>query len=62
MNTSGWTIPESRYPAEHLRPVGGDAEAERLCDRAVREVPRGAGMGDEPAGAIRFVAFWRRRV
>ena len=43
-------------PPEHLRAAGGDAEAERLRDGAVRQVPRGAGVGDEPARAVRLVA------
>ena len=38
-------------PPEHVRAARGDAEAERLLDRAVRQVPRGAGLGDEPDGA-----------
>ena len=33
---------------EHVRAAGRDAEAQRLLDRAVRQVPRGAGVGDEP--------------
>ena len=39
-------------PAEHLRAARRDAEAERLLDGAVRQVPRGAGLGDEPDGAV----------
>ena len=31
---------------EHGGAAGRDAEAERLLDRAVRQVPRGAGVGD----------------
>ena len=38
---------------EHGGAAGRDAEAERLLDRAVRQVPRGAGLGDEPDGAVR---------
>ena len=34
----------------------GDAQAQRLLDRTVRQVPRGAGLGDEPAGAVRRLA------
>ena len=49
-------------PPEHLRAAGRDAEAERLRDRAVREVPRGAGLGDEPARPVRLVADRRRRL
>ena len=47
---------------EHVRAAGRDAEAERLLDRAVRQVPRGAGVGDEPDGPVRLVADRRRRV
>ena len=43
-------------PAEHVRAARRDAEAERLLDRAVRQVPRGAGLGDEPDGAVQRVA------
>ena len=43
-------------PAEHVRAARGDAEAERLRDGAVRQVPRGAGLGDEPARPVRLVA------
>ena len=38
-------------PPEHRGAAGRDAQAERLLDRAVRQVPRGAGLGDEPARA-----------
>ena len=43
-------------PPEHVRAARRDAEAERLLDRAVRQVPRGAGLGDEPDGAVRRLA------
>ena len=36
--------------------AGGDLEAERLLHGAVREVPRGACLGDEPHGSLRPVA------
>ena len=49
-------------PPEHLRAAGRDAEAERLLDRAVRQVPRGAGVGDEPDGPVRRLADRRRRL
>ncbi len=49
-------------PAEDGRAAGGDAEAERLLDRAVRQVPRGPGLGDEPDGPVRRLAERRRRV
>ena len=39
-----------------VRAAGRDAEAERLLDGAVRQVPRGAGLGDEPDGAVRRLA------
>ena len=37
-------------------PLAEIAEAERLQHRAVRQVPRGAGVGDEPDGPVRPVA------
>ena len=49
-------------PPEHLRAARRDAEAQRLLDRAVRQVPRGAGVGDEPARPVRLVAERRRRL
>ena len=49
-------------PPEHVRAAGGDAEAQRLRDRAVRQVPRGAGVGDEPARPVRLVAERRGRL
>ena len=47
-------------PAEHLRAARRDAEAERLLDGAVRQVPRGAGLGDEPDGAVPRLADRQR--
>ena len=41
-------------------PLAETLEAQWLLDRAVRQVPRGAGMGDEPARALRLVADRRR--
>jgi arylsulfatase len=41
---------------EHLRAARRDAEAQRLLDGAVRQVPRGAGVGDEPDGPVRRLA------
>ena len=38
-------------PAQHGRPAGRDAEAERLLDRPVRQVPRGPGVADQPGWA-----------
>ena len=49
-------------PAQHRGAAGRDAQAERLLDRAVRQVPRGAGLGDEPDGAVRRLAERRRRL
>ena len=43
-------------PAEHVRAARRDAEAERLLDRAVRQVPRGARLGDEPDGPVQRLA------
>ena len=48
--------------AQHLRSARRDAEAERLLDGAVRQVPRGAGLADEPDGAVRQLADGRGRV
>ena len=42
---------------EHLRAAGRDAEAQRLRHRAVRQVPRGAGLGDQPDGPVRQLAL-----
>ena len=49
-------------PPEHRGAAGRDAQAQRLLHGAVRQVPRGAGLGDEPAGAVRRLAERRRRV
>ena len=43
-------------PPEHLRAARADPQAERLLDGAVRQVPRGAGLGDEPDGPVRQLA------
>ena len=43
-------------PAEHGGAAGRDAQAQRLLDRPVRQVPRGAGLGDEPDGPVRRLA------
>ena len=48
--------------AEHQGAAGDDAEAERLLDRAVRQVPRGAGLADLADGPVRRLAVRRRRV
>ena len=48
-------------PSEHRRATGRDAQAQRLLDRAVREVPRGPGLADQPDGSVRQLALrWRR--
>ena len=49
-------------PAEHGGAAGRDPEAQRLLDGAVRQVPRGAGLGDEPDGPVRRLADRRRRL
>ena len=43
-------------------PLARDAEAERLRHRAVRQVPRSAGVGDEPGRSVRRLADRRRRL
>ena len=48
--------------AEHQGAARDDAEAERLLDRAVRQVPRGAGVAVLADGSVRRVAVGRRRV
>ena len=47
-------------PAQHLRAARRDAQAQRLLDRAVRQVPRGAGLGDEPDGPVQQLADRQR--
>ena len=41
-------------------PLGGGAPAQRVRDRAVREVPRGAGLADQPGRPVRGMAHRRR--
>ena len=48
--------------AQHRCAARQDAEAQRLRHGAVRQVPRGAGVGDEPGGAVRRLAHRRRRL
>ena len=43
-------------PAQHRGAAGRGAQAQRLLDGAVRQVPRGAGVGDEPDGPVHAVA------
>ena len=45
-----------------MSPLAQDAEAQRLFHRAVRQVPRSAGVGDEPGRAVRRLAHGRRRL
>ena len=48
--------------SEHLRAARRGAQAERLLDGAVRQMPRGPGVGDEPRRSVRALAEWRRRL
>ena len=48
--------------AQHHVAAGADAEAQRLLHRAVRQVPRSAGVGDEPGRTVRRLAHGRRRL
>ena len=48
--------------AQHHGAAGADAQAQRLLHRAVRQVPRGAGLADEPGRAVRRLAHGRRRL
>src|SRR5215218_1168441 len=43
-------------PAEHMRTARRDVEAQRVLDRAIRQVPRSADLGDEPDGPVRRLA------
>ena len=45
---------------QHLRPAGRDAQAERLCHGAVRQVPRSASVGDQLDRAVRALAHRQR--
>ena len=47
---------------EHLRAARRGAQAERLLDGAVRQMPRGAGVGNESARSVRALAERRRRL
>ena len=49
-------------PPQHVRAAGANPAAERLFDGAVRQVPRGAGLADEPDGALRRLADRRQRL
>ena len=48
--------------AQHHVAAGADAEAQRLLHRAVRQMPRSAGVGDEPGRSVRRLADRRRRL
>ncbi len=48
--------------AEGQGDVGDDAQAQWLLDRAIRQVPRGPGVGNQPDGALRSMAVRRRRI
>ena len=48
--------------AEEQGAVGDDAQAQWLLDRAIRQVPRGPGVGNQPDGALRSMADRRRRL
>ena len=43
-------------------PLAETLKLNGYCDRAVRQVPRGAGLGDEPARPVRLLAERRRRL
>ena len=43
-------------PAEHGGTARRGAQAQRVLDGAVRQVPRGPGVGDEPDGTVHAVA------
>ena len=45
-----------------MSPLAQDAQAQRLFHRAVRQVPRGAGVADQPGRAVRRLAHGRRRL
>ena len=48
--------------AQHQGAARADAQAQWLRDRAVRQVPRGAGVADESGGSVQRLADRRRRV
>ena len=47
---------------QHLRDVPGDPEAQRLRDRALRQVPRGSGLGDLARRPVRSLAVTGQRL
>ena len=48
--------------AQHHLAARADPEAQRLLDGAVRQMPRSAGVGDEPGRTVRRLADGRRRL
>ena len=50
----------SSRTAEEQGSAADDPQTQRLFDGAVRQVPRSAGLGDQPDGAVRPVAHRRR--
>ena len=48
--------------AQHQGAARADPQAQWLRDGAVRQVPRGAGVADQPGGAVQRLADRRRRV
>ena len=48
--------------SEHLRAPREDPEAEWLCHGTLRQVSRGAGVGDEPGRSVQCLAERRRRL
>jgi Sulfatase len=51
----------SVLPNNHIA-AGADAEAQRLLHGSIRQVPRGAGVGNKPGRAVRRLAHGRRRL
>ena len=49
-------------PAEEQGAAGRDVEAQRLLDRSVRQVSRGARLAEQSDGSVRRLADRRRRV
>ena len=45
-----------------MSPLARDAQAQRLLHGAVRQMPRSAGLADEPGRAVRRLAHRRRRL
>jgi hypothetical protein len=49
-------------PAQYRGTDCQDPQAQWLCHGAVRQMPRGAGVGDEPRRAVQCLAHGRRRL